>query len=335
MDSGNNVILSVILPIYNVENYIRQAIDSILEAGCLEGIEIILVDDGSTDSSGKIADEYFGKGIKVFHKPNGGLSDARNYGLYHATGQYVFFMDSDDKVESSLFVEFISFVKSCNSEVVLWDAKIIDEQGATINSSMQEYFSHKGLFSRKQYTGKEAICDQLRDHNDFVTTVWLGAYKREFIIKNSLWFEYGLLHEDELWTPRVLCKAECVEYLNINLYEYRIRTNSIMTGSGKDRSRNINDLIYIFSNMYNYYDWSISDEVLRQELKANVSKRYLHRISHYNAYGYPAVSKKIDKVEIFKNSKGIKDKIRSFVLLLSGRMYCGLTKSFREGREIK
>lgn len=335
MVNGNSVLLSVILPIYNVENYLRQAVDSILGADCLDGVEIILVDDGSTDSSGRIADTYLRKGIKVLHKTNGGLSDARNYGLYHATGQYVFFMDSDDKVDSRQFAEFVNFARSSNSEVILWDAKIIDEQGTIINSSMQEYFSHKGLVNRKQYTGKEAIHDQLRDHKDFVTTVWLGAYKREFIIKNSFWFEYGLLHEDELWTPRVLCKAESIEYLNFNLYEYRIRTNSIMTGNGKDRSRNINDLIYIFSNMYNYYDWSISDEVLRRELKANVSKRYLHRISHYNAYGYPAISKKINKVQVFKNSKGIKDRIRSFILLLSGRMYCGLTKSFREGSEIK
>ena len=86
MNKNNEIILTIVLPIYNVENYLRQALESILKSKNVNDLEIILVDDGSTDSSGRIADEYIRKAnrVKVFHNANGGLSDARNYGLYRA-----------------------------------------------------------------------------------------------------------------------------------------------------------------------------------------------------------------------------------------------------------
>ena len=103
----NDILVSVILPVYNVEKYLIKCLDSVIRQ-TYQKLEIILVDDGSTDSSGKICDEYANKDgrIKVFHKKNGGLSDARNYGIERSTGEYLAFIDSDDYVDDD-YIEFL------------------------------------------------------------------------------------------------------------------------------------------------------------------------------------------------------------------------------------
>ena len=111
--------LSVIVPVYNVENYLNKCITSIVEQ-TYKALEIILVDDGATDCSGAIADSYAAKDkrIKVFHKENGGLSDARNYGLDHVTGDYILFVDSDDFIENTMCERLFTVANSTNADMV-------------------------------------------------------------------------------------------------------------------------------------------------------------------------------------------------------------------------
>ena len=129
LTANDNPCLSVIIPVYNVERYLGRCIDSLLNTKGIENTEIILVDDGSTDESGRIADSYAEKHavISCYHKENGGLSDARNYGLNRAKGRYVFFCDSDDMVVPGKFCKVIEDLAKSDADVLLWDGMTIGE----------------------------------------------------------------------------------------------------------------------------------------------------------------------------------------------------------------
>ena len=165
-----------------------------------DSVEILLIDDGSTDDSGKIADLYAAcnKNVKTYHKKNGGLSDARNYGLQRAKGKYVFFLDSDDFVKDEMIDVLVEALSMNDLEILLWDADIYDQYGNKMKVDSR-YYHHMGVKERTFCTGQKVIESQLACRNDYVTTVWLGLYNRAFLINNNFWFEKDLLHEDYEW----------------------------------------------------------------------------------------------------------------------------------------
>jgi glycosyltransferase involved in cell wall biosynthesis len=130
-------LISVIIPVYNVEKYLRECVDSVLSQ-TYKSYEIILVDDGSTDGSGEICDEYIDghSQVKVIHKANGGLSDARNTGLKNAKGEYVYFLDSDDYIVPDAFQKLINISIKEQSDFVFFDASsFLDENSSLIYAS--------------------------------------------------------------------------------------------------------------------------------------------------------------------------------------------------------
>ena len=326
----SEILITFIVPIYNVEKYLDECINSILRIPCIHMQEIILVNDGSKDNSGKIADNYAVRysNIKCFHKKNGGLSDARNFGLERAAGKYVCFIDSDDTVEPDSIIKPLEFLNNHTADILLWDADIIDINGNNIKSKENSFYIHSGADTTKIYTGQDIIMAQLNHHNEYATTVWLGIYRKKFLTDNEFWFEKNILHEDELWTPKVLSEAQSVKYFKNNVYHYRVRNNSIMRNERINCKKHLNSLVYIFSSLYNYFDRKDMNENFRRKIKANISKRFLHSISRYNAYKYPDISKKIDKKIIFRNSMGLKDIIRSTILITNGKLYCRLTRNY-------
>lgn len=316
------ILISIIIPVYNVENYITECMKSILEKNVLEQTEILLIDDGSTDLSGTICDNYSSEKIKVYHKVNGGLSDARNYGMLHANGKYICFLDSDDMMMPGVINKLCELVKNQNVDVVLWDAIIIEETGEVSQNQEGGYYVHDGLEEAKHYTGLEIIEKQLNKSNDYVTTVWLGLYRKELLLYEHIWFEKKLLHEDELWTQKVLVCAKDVVYLKEKLYCYRKRINSIMNQVEQNFERNIQSLIYIYSTLPAYLDWKVGNEKYVKKIKSNISKRYLHMIFKYNVGNYPNLEKRIKKIEIFKNADVRMDKVRALLLILNINLYC-------------
>lgn len=130
-------LISIVVPVYNVEKYLKKSIESILNQ-TYQNIEILLVDDGSTDSSGKIC-ESFSKvdpRIRVFHKENGGLSDARNFGIEQMKGQYVAFIDSDDYISKDYVWKLYSSIKNNDSEVSICSFLLVDEKGEKIKDEL-------------------------------------------------------------------------------------------------------------------------------------------------------------------------------------------------------
>lgn len=291
------MLISVIIPVYNVEKYLAECVESVRGH---DDTEIILINDGSTDNSGNICDSYADGNIIVVHTKNCGLSSARNTGLKLAKGKFVYFMDSDDCMDD--FGKILDFISKNDCEILLFDGM------------GEDYYTHHGLKENVHYTGMECIETQLKTCGDYPTTVWLGVYKREYLLKNKLFFEENLLHEDELWTQMVLMNARDVCYIPQKMYFYRQRENSIMD---KTSEKNLSDLIYIFGEMYKYTD--------NELVKANISKRYLHAIVKFRAWKYDL---KIDKKSIFANARGF-DKIRAFVLILNTKLYCRLSEKLK------
>lgn len=254
------ILISIIIPVYNVEAYLPECMKSILEENTLDQTEILLIDDGSTDSSGVICDGYCSEKVKVYHKVNGGLSDARNYGMLRAHGKYVFFLDSDDMIVPGAIDQLSKLVRNEDVDVVLWDSVIVEETGEISKDQEDGYYVHDGLEEARYYTGLEVIEEQLNKNNDYVTTVWLGLYRKDLLLSEHIWFEKRLLHEDELWTQKVLVCAKSVIYLKEKLYCYRKRVNSIMNQIEKNFENNIKSLIYIYSTLPIYLDWKVEDK---------------------------------------------------------------------------
>lgn len=212
------VMVSVIIPIYNVEDYLRDCLDSIL-AQTYEDFEAILVDDGSTDSSGNICDAYAEKEprIKVIHKKNGGLSSARNAGIDIAKGEFIAFVDSDDAVHPDYLNTMVELAEKHSSDLVAC--------GFVTGEACVWEESDDALDIR---IGRE-ILNRVNDNDVVVTVAWNKLYSRKFFDEYKLRYPEGKIHEDMFLTPQILYRSNKMVITDQKLYFYRQRPNSIMT----------------------------------------------------------------------------------------------------------
>lgn len=241
-----NQLISVIVPIYKVENYLKKCIDSIVNQ-TYKNIEILLIDDGSPDNCGIICDEYAKKDerIKVIHKENGGLSDARNYGIEASTGDYIIFIDSDDYVSESMCENLLICALENNADIVSCNFKeiYVDNNKEKINKqSIKE--------SLEVYTNLEVIYKYFFDYTVDINVVWNKLYKRELFFKReSIRFPKGKLHEDDYTICKLYYYANKIVIINDVLYYYIRRCDSI-TGNFSDI--NILDKIDAIIEHYNF-----------------------------------------------------------------------------------
>lgn len=239
--------VSIVIPVYNVEVYLKECIESVLQQS-YTNLEIILVDDGATDSSGKICDEYKDKDnrVIVIHKENGGLSSARNSGLAIATGEFVYFLDSDDYIEKNAIEVLVENMRTNNSEVVFLDGNIFYEEGAEIR------LTNTYIRQRKYElcNGKEQL-RKLIETGEYRTAVPFLFFKKEFLDNYQLRFKEGIIHEDELFTILVFMTDVMVSHCNFPLYNYRIRQNSIMTASKNIKS--YESMLVVFYELVKLY----------------------------------------------------------------------------------
>lgn len=223
---------SIIVPVYNVEKYLERCVKSLVDQ---QGVEIILVDDGSTDKSGilcdKFARDYFN--IQVIHQKNGGLSCARNTGISVALGEYIIFVDSDDYVEPDLCRCLSNALEKYGAvDIIAYDAWKETETG-------REKLRRISVDQEIAQDGKNYLIKHYRNRNMNVEAC-LHAFHRKFLIKNGFHFKEGIFHEDVEFSTRVFLKAKCVLEIPDVLYHYIIRENSISTQ--KDKTKNICDL---------------------------------------------------------------------------------------------
>ncbi len=248
-----NPCISVIIPVYNVEEYLAECLDSILNQ-TLRQIEIICINDGSTDSSPKILDEYAKKDnrIRVIHQENKGLSTSRNVGFKIATGEFVYMIDSDDYLELDALEKMYCLCKANRLDILFFDlVSFYDETGETYPSKL------KRESCPNVYDGVSFLAYQ-RSKRAHITSACLIMLRRGFIEENNFQFYPGIIHEDELFCFQILMEAKRVTFVNWKFYHRRIRANSITTTSKSARNA-----IGYFVSM---------QEMLRYGLKANWGK---------------------------------------------------------------
>ena len=239
--------VSIVIPVYNVEKYIKECVDSAINQ-TYKNLEIILVDDGSTDSSGKICDEYsiVDDRIVVIHRKNGGLSAARNTGLDVASGEYVYFLDSDDYIEENSVENLVNTIEKENAEFVFFDGYVFYTDCEADGKSYS--YSRKKLHNTNK--GRIVLCDLL-ECEEYRTAVPLTFFKTDYLRDNKIKFYEGILHEDELFTFQVFNANGIVAHCHEELYARRIRPSSIMTASAM--SRRFESMLTIYNELAKMY----------------------------------------------------------------------------------
>lgn len=236
----DKITFSVIVPIYNVENYLCQCVDSILSQENCE-FELILVDDGSTDQSGEICDQYAEKDtrVRVIHKENGGLSDARNAGVREADGEYLLFVDSDDYIaEQSL--QKISFIikENNNPDIVFLECVKVytdDQQLIPMNDGVTEEVNAKRGDNLKAY---------IAELPKYPASACSKAIRRNFFCENNLYFKKGIICEDLEWAVRVFLDVQTASYCSMPYYFYRQkRAGSISNSPNPKMALDVLDIV--------------------------------------------------------------------------------------------
>lgn len=215
--------VSVIIPVYNTEAYLREAVESIINQS-LKEIEIIIVNDGSTDGCASIIEEFATKDSRIISisQKNSGLSIARNIGLSYASGKYCYFMDSDDILRSDALEMCFELSKKNDLDFVFFEADILDHYKWFVD------YHYRDIAEDAIYNSFDLFNDLL-DSSQFRTPVWLYFIKKQFLLDNKISFYPYIIHEDQLFIVLLFLSAKRVQFLHQNLYTRRIRENSIMT----------------------------------------------------------------------------------------------------------
>lgn len=247
---------SIIIPIYKVEDYIRECIDSVLSQ-TYQNMEVLLVDDGSPDACPKICDEYAKIDVRVraIHKSNGGLSDARNLGLKNAIGDYVIFIDSDDYYNNSYFLENIA------SQLLQSPVDILCHQRQNFIDGKPETLASSNPYKVDEITEGQYGClvQKLSANDHLDASACMKVLKRSFLLDNELFFKKGIYSEDIEWFMRVLLSAKQMTVTNETAYCYRLRATSI---SHNVKLKNVQDLFYSIET-YAYKFEQHMDKALR------------------------------------------------------------------------
>lgn len=244
------MILSIIIPVYNVENYLSYCLDSILVQS-FSDYEIILINDGSKDNSKNICIKYAEKykNIKLINQENAGLSEARNVGIKNSKGKYLLFIDSDDfLVKDNTLNNIISAIKKYEPDLLMFSIIEYDDTGKKIIKNNNKFV----YFEYQTYKGKD-IFDELYMYNGiYVSMAPNKVIRKKFLTNNNLHFVKGIYHEDDEWLSRVLINYPSIYFCNSAFYGYRHREKSIITDTNKNIliKRNL-DKIQIGKSMLN------------------------------------------------------------------------------------
>ncbi len=285
--------ISIIVPVYNVEKYIKECIDSIINQS-YKDLEIILIDDGSTDNSGVICDEYAKKDarIKVIHKENGGQSSARNLGLELATGEYVGFVDSDDTIEKEMYEVLYSSI--LGKDIAICSHNVVYDE------KVERHYLEENFLLDTEGLWQE-IFGRLNN------AVWNKLYRRDLL--KGIFFDLNYAHgEDLLFNIQYLQSVKNGCLVNKALYNYYKRGDSITTGKfsrrklleidSKDEAlRLVKEIYPEMAKTAKKYCFRARMNIMRNIYKARLEKEYKQELKQYNQY-------------VIKNYKEIKHNLK-------------------------
>lgn len=273
----NHRLLSIIIPVYNVERWLDRCLTSILEQHISWDIcEIILVDDGSKDSSAEICDRYAAKysNIRVIHQQNQGLSQARNNGMAEATGEYVWFIDSDDWICPDTLGRLIELVGKKQTDVLCFSLQLVDELNKVIPFPIQIPDRYDGA----RISGRDFVLSV-----SMPPAAWLALYRRQFLIDSKLIFLKGVLHEDMEFTTRAYALAGKIAYYPIVVYNYFQRAGSIMN-SNQSAKRAV-DLLKIADSLNDFRQQHFAED---SQMNGFLNDRIAFVVSQSMAFYHPS-----------------------------------------------
>lgn len=273
---------SVIIPVYNVENYLRQCLDSILNQ-TYKDYEVICIEDVSTDRSLEILQEYQSKSsIKVMvNDKNYGLSYTRNRGIDVANGKYILFLDSDDYVSDNLLEILAEKLKAEECDFLTFDSKVIYEPDVENQSTWDSARKNK---YPDIYNGQELYMLQMKQ-GDYRPTVWQYCYNMQFLQENELRFTVGRYNEDEEFSFYAFMKAKRIKVIPETLHYYRVRNNSIMS-SDKILERLLDNIDSYIDYIHFYIECNGENTNLTKCAMIQVDKGAGMVLGNYNMLSY-------------------------------------------------
>lgn len=248
------MLFSVVIPVYNVAAYLQPCIDSVLANDCSD-CEIILVDDGSTDGvSPALCDENAARHperIRVIHQANQGLGGARNTGIAAATGEYLFFVDSDDTISPDALSILTDAINESHADIYSFQMCQVTEAGVSTPLTVSPLYD--GVFS-------------LREHPEFLEALpasWARIWKRRLFVEHGILFPCKVWYEDIRTSPKLFAAAESIVTLDAPLYRYLMRQGSIMRNSNIERCR---EIIEAFDDLSDWFSKNGLSDTYRREL---------------------------------------------------------------------
>lgn len=308
----NNLVFSIIIPVYNTAKYVENCVASVLQqAFPVEAYEILLIDDGSVDASGALCDQLAQQyeQVRVFHQSNQGLSMARNKGISKAKGSYILFLDSDDALANDAFLPLYEIIKQHSYDIIVTDMNII-------TSTTQSYCRHSHQRLYEEMDGRTFLLQELKHHSMHMAAV-MNVYRRAFLLENALTFKSGILHEDEQFTPRAFLKAASIIAIDHCYYRYMIRENSITTN--KKLYKNVKDLYETLTELSLIYQKE--EAPLCSYLMESLLEKYLYMYAKAGVYqsAYDGIR---NKQFVKGKAKSLKNKAKVCLFTISDRMYC-------------
>lgn len=264
--------ISVIVPVYNVEKYLERCLNSIINQS-LKNLQIICIDDGSSDNSGVLLDKFALKDsrIKVIHKTNEGVSVARNIGIQNAIGEYIGFVDSDDWISENFYEELYNTAKKYDADIVCTNILRV------CSDSENKYFARYHNYEYCTKSHKKYKLAKVPQQNYVVNKI----YKKSELMRTKLKFEAGVVFEDVLFTHKVVYYMNSIASTPNTIYFYRNNVNSIVN-TNNDKYRN--DYIEQFEKSLNF--------VLKNGIRLNVTNYPYTSKTHFNFLNIPILVKK-------------------------------------------
>ena len=272
------MVLSLIVPVYNVEAYLHKCVDSLLNQNLnQDDYEIILIDDGSTDGSGKICDEYSEtfSNIRVIHQKNEGLSSARNRGICQATGQYLQFVDSDDFLTANVLGSILTQIQNNHLDVLRFNYQNVDKSGKVIQLNK----------TPKLFVDYSPIpCNGLSFLNE---RLGYACYAVQFLVRsellksNRILFADGMYYEDAEWTPRMILTANRIASTDTIVYNYTFRSDSITKSIATDKRLKLIEDRMTLIDSYIRLSQSITDVNWLKGMIAHIVVSIISDVSRY------------------------------------------------------
>ena len=310
--------ISVIVPVYNTEKYIKKCLESIRKQKN-KNIEIIIVNDGSTDNSNKIIEQWIEKNkenieIKYLKKENGGLSDSRNYAIPYVTGDYISFIDSDDYINENLYSNLEKYINQ-KIDLIKFKMQTVDENGNIIEKIEGPTF--------EKCTGEQAY-EKLCSNDKFIDPACIYLYRTEFYKENNFKYKTGAYHEDFGLTSLIILKAKSFVSTNEYGYYYLQRNNSITKNKNYEKEiKKANDLISHYDNMIEIVEnYKISDKS-KELIKRYYTNTIILKTTDLKKEEQKEYIKQIKKRKLYKNIKpyNLKQLIKRILLRFSIKIY--------------